>query len=197
MRRFVLVALAVVTLGIGARGDTSPLAVAQDATPAAECPATTPEENKDLVRRFVEEVYTQRDPSRVDAFLADDFNRTSPHRPHTNEPGNADDAARVERSLVEFPDYESTIEELIAEDDKVMVLMRIRGTHQGDFADLGVEATGRAAEWWSVIIWRVECGLLAENWVVTDRLTTYRHLGIITDDELATVGTPTVATPVP
>jgi hypothetical protein len=38
---------------------------------------------------------------------------------------------------------------------------------------------------------------LAENWVVTNRLSDYRPLGIIADDELASVGTPTVATPIP
>jgi hypothetical protein len=60
-----------------------------------------------------------------------------------------------------------------------------------------VEATGRAAEWSAVFIWRIECGKLAENWVVTDRLSQHRQLGIIIDEELATVHEPTVATPVP
>jgi predicted ester cyclase len=78
-----------------------------------------------------------------------------------------------------------------------MVLLRIRGTHEGNFADLGVPATGRQAEWNAGILWRVACGQLAENWVVTDRLTEYRQLGIITDDELTTAGTPTVATLAP
>ncbi len=41
------------------------------------------------------------------------------------------------------------------------------------------------------------CGQLTENWIVQDNLTMLRQLGIITDDELADVGTPTVATPVP
>ena len=38
---------------------------------------------------------------------------------------------------------------------------------------------------------------IVENWIVQDNLTMLRQLGIITDDELATVGTPTVATPAP
>jgi hypothetical protein len=49
----------------------------------------------------------------------------------------------------------------------------------------------------SIIIWRVECGQIVESWIVQDNLTMLRQLGIITDEELATVGTPTVATPVP
>ena len=46
-------------------------------------------------------------------------------------------------------------------------------------------------------IWRVKCGQIVENWIVQDNLTMLRQLGTITDDELATVGTPTVATPEP
>jgi hypothetical protein len=48
-----------------------------------------------------------------------------------------------------------------------------------------------------IVIWRVACGKLAENWAVAGRLTELRQLGIVTDDELSTVGTPTVATPAP
>jgi predicted ester cyclase len=129
--------------------------------------------------------------------LAEDFNRTNPARPHQSAPGLADDVARIERSLTEFSDLHGTIEDLIAEGDEVAVRLRMEGTQEGAFADLGAPATDRPAPWESVIICRVECGKLAENWVVTDRLTEYRQLGIITDDELATVGTPTVATPVP
>jgi hypothetical protein len=44
---------------------------------------------------------------------------------------------------------------------------------------------------------RSKCGKLAENIVVTDRLTEYRQLGVITDDELATAEEPTAATPMP
>jgi hypothetical protein len=47
------------------------------------------------------------------------------------------------------------------------------------------------------VVWRIACGTLAENWIVKDNLTMLRQLGIVTDDELATVGTPTVATPAP
>jgi predicted ester cyclase len=194
-----LVALLLVALALALLGGVRERGAAQEATPIGsnDCPATAPEENKEIVRRYVEEVYNGHDPSRVDEFLADDFNRTNPARPHSNEPGNDDDAARVERSLAEFPDLTGTIEDIVAEGDRVVVLMTYRGTHQGDFADLVAAATGRPAEWASVIIWRVACGQLAENWVVTDRLTEYRQLGIITDDELATVGEPTVATPTP
>lgn len=172
-------------------------AVAQEATPEAACPTTTPEENKALVQQFTNEVYQAHNAAAVAAYLSEDFNRNNPTRPSSNEPGTADDEERVARSLREFPDLAGTIEDIIAEGDQVMVLLRIRGTQEGDFADIGAPATGRPAEWLSVVIWRVECGKLAANTVVTDRLTEYRQLGIVSDDELASVDTPTVATPTP
>lgn len=161
---------------------------AQDATPAAGCPATTPEENVALVLGFIDAVYQEHDPSRVGEFLSDDFNRTNPGRPHVNKPGVADDAARVQRSLDEFPDLSGTVDDVIASDDKVVVRMTFSGTNEGDFADIGAAATGRHAEWPAVVIWRIECGKLIENWVVADKLDEMRELGIVSDEELATNG---------
>lgn len=173
---------------------------AQASTPAASpssCATTTPEENIELVRRYVDEVYNAHDPAAADALLAEDFNRNNPARSHQNEPGNADDVARVQRSLDEFPDLSGSIDDIIASGDQVAALVTMRGTHQGDFADLGVAATGQPAEWQAAYFWRIECGLLAENWVVTDRLSEYRQLGIVSDDELADAESMTGATPVP
>jgi steroid delta-isomerase-like uncharacterized protein len=175
-------------------------AIAQEATPGASpaaCPATTPEQNADLVRRYVDTVYNQHDPAAAARFLADDFNRSNPARAHQNEPGTAHDVARVQRSLSEFPDLSGRIDDLIASGDRVVVRLTVGGTQRAGFADIGAPATGRPAQWSMMIIWRVACGKLAENWVVADRLTELRQLGIVTDDELTTVGAPTVATPVP
>jgi steroid delta-isomerase-like uncharacterized protein len=187
------------TVSLGAAGVTG-LAAATSSTPAAgaaDCPATSPEENVALVERYVEEVYNQHNPQLAAELLADDFNRTNHARPHVSAPGLDDDIARIERSLREFPDLRGTIDDVIATEDKVVVLMTFEGTHLGAFEDTGAEASSRPAAWASILIWRVECGKLAENWVVSDRLSQFRQIGIITDAELATVDTPTVATPVP
>jgi hypothetical protein len=49
----------------------------------------------------------------------------------------------------------------------------------------------------NIAIWRVACGKLREQWIVQDNLGMLRQLGVITDDEMGDVGTPTVATPMP
>jgi steroid delta-isomerase-like uncharacterized protein len=199
--RFQTIRAAVVfVLAVALGGGDALRSGAQGATPVASppaCPATSPDENKTLVRRYVDEVYNAHDAAAADAFLAEDFNRTNPAHPYRNEPGTADDVARIAESFTDFPDTRATIEDLIAEGDRVVVRLRIDGTQQDDFEDIGAPATGRRASWETVVIWRVAGGELAENWVVSDRLSELRQLGIVTDDELATVGTPTVATPSP
>ena len=71
------------------------------------------------------------------------------------------------------------------------------GTQDGPLTQWGAPETGLPMARESLVVWRVVCGELAENWIVQDNLTMLGQLGVITDDELATVGTPTVATPVP
>ena len=66
-------ALVLVTLALVGCAPLLP-AAAQDATPAADCPATTPEENKALVRRYFE-AHNERNPAAVAELLSDDFVR--------------------------------------------------------------------------------------------------------------------------
>src|SRR3954453_9221809 len=81
--------------------------------------------------------------------------------------------------------------------DTVITKQVWTGTQEGAFPEWGAPATGRRMTRESIVIWRVECDQIVENWIVQDNLTMLRQLGIITDEELATVGTPSVATPKP
>lgn len=181
-------------------GSRSRLAATQGATPDASppgCPTTTPDQATDLVRRYWDEVYNGRHPERVDAFLTDDFVRHNPGRPQQNEPGNADDIRRAQENLTDFPDLRITIEDLVAAGDRVVVRLNWSGTQQAPLETWGAPATGRPASYELVAFYSVRCGQLAEQWIVADYLGLLRQVGIVTDDELRTVGTPTVATPTP
>ena len=72
-----------------------------------------------------------------------------------------------------------------------------RGTHEGPLPHWDAPVTGQAMERENIVIYGVACGQIVENWIVQDNLTMLRQLGVITDDEITTVGAPTVATPVP
>jgi steroid delta-isomerase-like uncharacterized protein len=168
------------------------------ASPAAACPSTTLEENKALVRRYFEEAHNEHNPAAVAELLSDDFVRHNLAFPQQDQAAGAiDDVARVEDWLAMFPDLQIAIEQLIAEGDLVTAHLVWRGTQDGPIPPWDAPATGRRMEREAINIWRVACGRLAEAWVVADNLTMLRQLGIISDEELATVSTPTVATPVP
>ena len=201
MRRLAVLGSLLVVLGAGASGGgrLRPLG-AQDASPVAspvDCPATTPEQNEELVRGYFEVAYNGREPSRVGEFLADDFVRRNINRPHDNQPGTADDAARVEENLKDFPDLHIAVEDVLAEGDRVTVRLVWSGTHSDPIEAWGAPATNRRVSYELMGLYRVVCGRLAEQWLVVDYLTMLRQTGLVTDDELATVGEPSVATPVP
>jgi len=183
---------------VAGRGGT----LAQEASPAsgatADCPVTTSEENEALVRRWYEEVWNQRDMDVIDDILADDYVRYRAGIAFANEEGTADDVDWVNMILAEFPDVTFTIEDILADGDEVAACTTTSGTQMGPMVDMGdAPASERQMTRENIAIWRVACGELAEQWIVQDNLGMLRQLGVVTDDEMGDVGTPTVATPMP
>ena len=76
-----------------------------------------------------------------------------------------------------FPDFRYTVEDVIAEGDKVVVRLTARGTQRGEFA--GMPATGRQATWAEIHICDMADGKLVEHWVVQDQLGMLQQLGAI------------------
>jgi predicted ester cyclase len=176
--------------------------VAQEATPAtdmtSDCPQTTEEQNADLVRSWYEGVWNQRDLDLIDDILAPDYVRNRAGIPFDNDTGTADDRAWVEMILGEFPDVKFSVEDLLVDGDKVAVRTITTGTQMGPMTDMGdAPATERPMSRENLAIWRIECGKLAEQWIVQDNLGMLRQLGVITQDEMADAAEPDVATPVP
>jgi len=73
-----------------------------------------------------------------------------------------------------FPDLQADIEDIVAAQDKVAVRVRFRGTHSGEF--LGIPGTGRAVEYISHEFYRIDGGLIAEEWICSDMATLLRQL---------------------
>lgn len=133
------------------------------------------EEMKELVRRHDDEVINQRDLSGLERDLAPDF------KDHAAPPGAPPgiEGARIWLSAIHeaFPDLRATIEDIVAEGDRVVVRKRWTGTHDGPFQ--GVEPTGRSVEFEGMVIWRVRDGRLAERWASIDRLQVFQGLGLL------------------
>ena len=82
-----------------------------------------------------------------------------------------------------FPDAHSTVEDQVAEGDKVATRWRARGTHRGELG--GMEPTGREFEMDGVTIERIAGGRIAEVWVMRDELGLLRQLGVLPEQEAA------------
>jgi steroid delta-isomerase-like uncharacterized protein len=133
------------------------------------------EENKATFRRYVEEVGNEGNLDLVDEI----FGSYLSHQPagHTEERGPED----VKRFMGEFrgafPDFHSTIEDMIAEGDKVVTRWTMRGTHQGEFR--GIAPTGNRITVTGIGIFRFSDGKVVESWDNFDQLGMMQQLGAI------------------
>ena len=135
----------------------------------------SPEDNKAIIRSYVETVWNQRQLDRAEEFVAPDF---VDHAPLPGQAPGLDGAKRKwAMYLNAAPDLRVTIEDQVAEDDKVGVRRSYEGTHEGEL--LGVPATGKQVRVGSISIFRLAEGKIVENWEQLDLLTLMQQLGVI------------------
>jgi predicted ester cyclase len=116
------------------------------------------------VRRFYKEVYVDWNMAVADEVVAPQFiSHDWPEHGPTGPKAFRDYYAAI-RSAV--PDARYEVDDLIAEDDKVVVRWRMLGTHKGAFG--GIAPSGRPITLKGVAIYRVQNGKLMERWVVSD-----------------------------
>ena len=128
------------------------------------------EENKAIVRRFIE-AYNKHDLSSIEDFVAPDF------VDHTHKVGREGLKQLFAMAFKAFPDWHETIEDIIAEGDKVWVRAKSTGTHTGEF--MGIAPTGKKLTTEMVDIYRIVNGKIVEYWEVRDGLDYNKQLGII------------------
>ena len=123
-----------------------------------------PEANKALVRRFFDEAWNQGRVEILDEILTPDYTSHNKLEIEVLGPEGLRTAILDQRRA--FPDLTTTIEDLIAEGDRVAVRAVDRGTFDGPF--LGMEPTGRTFEITWIDFFRIEDGRLAEAWLELD-----------------------------
>ena len=129
------------------------------------------EENNAIVRRFLE-AYNKHDLASMDDFVAPDF------IDHTHQQQGLESLKQLfELAFNAFPDWHETIEDIIAEGDKVWVSLAYTGTHTGEM--FGITPTGNKITTTAVDIYRIVNGKLAEYWNVTDKLGLFKPQGVI------------------
>ena len=132
------------------------------------------EDNKALVRRFYDEVWGRRNFDAADDIFAQDYIR------HDLRPGNAPGGPVGQKKvaaefLAAFPDWQQTIELMVAEGDLVVARWTAEGTHTGPWG--GVAATGKRARISGVNIFRIKDGKVVELWNHRDDLGMAQQLG--------------------
>jgi steroid delta-isomerase-like uncharacterized protein len=135
------------------------------------------EENKAKARRLLEEGFSQGDVGVVDEVLASDFVCYDPN----SESGVVRGADTIKGEIEYFrnalSDLTYTIEDQIAEGDKVVTRYTVSGTHEGEL--FGVPATGEQVRMTGIAIDRFEGGKMVEEWPEYDLLGVMRQLGAV------------------
>jgi steroid delta-isomerase-like uncharacterized protein len=138
------------------------------------------EENKAVVRRFFES-FKQGDPAALGSVLADSF---VAHNPFQGQEPTREGMLQLRAAVVAaFSDQHTTIEDLIAEGDKVVARHTHSGTLQGEF--LGIPPTGRHGSFTGIEIFRIANGTIVEWWRNEDDLGFLQQLGVIPHAEQA------------
>jgi steroid delta-isomerase-like uncharacterized protein len=130
-------------------------------------------DNKAAVRRFFEDGWNRGDLDEVKVFLADEF---VSHNSLDFSIRSADDYCRgVVAYRRAFPDLVTSVEDVVAEGDRVVARGTDRGTHRGEF--MGRPASGRSVTTTWIEIFRMESGKAVEGWLETDSRRLMEQLG--------------------
>ena len=135
------------------------------------------EENKRIVRHLFEEAMNRGNLGVVDEVVAPDYVDHDPANPSDLPPGPEGLKQLMSGYRSAFPDVEMTIEDQIAEGDKVVTRWTARGTHQGDL--MGIAPTGKQATITGIFVDRLANGKLVESWANWDTFGMLQQLGAV------------------
>ena len=132
----------------------------------------TTDENKAIVRRFVQEIFVEGRKDTVDELLADDF--VAHTWPSTGHPKD-DLKGAIDRTSKGLADVEFTIDDMIAEGDRVAVRLTSAATQVGEF--MGMAPTGKRYSIGEIHVFRVRDGKVTEHWHQMDQMGLMKQLG--------------------
>ena len=136
---------------------------------------STQEDNKEVVQRFPEEFKNQANHGIVDELMTPGFVH---HFTDPRLPEGRDGMKAVGQSIVAgFPEVRVTVQDLLADGDRVIERTLVQATHTGEFN--GIPATGKSVTWTEIHIYRMEDGQIAELWSEVDFLGLLTQLGAI------------------
>jgi steroid delta-isomerase-like uncharacterized protein len=135
---------------------------------------------KQLINRFVEELWNERRLEVADAIFA---NNCVTHQLLSGVPADAvprgPEAIKehVTSWITSFPDLHFSIEQMLSEGDRVVMQLLVEGTHQGPW--LGIPASGKKMQIRMFTVHRVVQGKIVEDWVLVEALGVFQQLGVV------------------
>jgi steroid delta-isomerase-like uncharacterized protein len=139
------------------------------------------EENKRIVRAFIETAFNKHQADKAADFMTSDIKW---HGGTLGTVEGRDNFAGLIGAIVgALPDLRNVEQDIIAERDIVSVRAVVEGTHKGDL--LGIPASGKRVRWDAVDVYRVADGKIAEEWAADDLLAFVYGVGAYTPPWLA------------
>jgi steroid delta-isomerase-like uncharacterized protein len=135
---------------------------------------------KQLISRFVEELWNGRRLDVADAIFAKDC---VTHQLRSGVPADAVPRGpqaikeHVANWIASFPDLRFSIEQMLSEGDRVVMQLLMEGTHQG--AWLGIPSSGKKLQIRMFTVHRVVQGKIVEDWVLVESLGVFQQLGVV------------------
>ena len=131
------------------------------------------ETNKAIVRRYFDQVLNEQRHDLAEEFLAENIEL------HGSSLAPGLDVVRQWFTMfaAAFPDGHNTVEDLVAEGDRVVARTIFNGTNEAEMQ--GIPATGKKVSMPGITIFRLDNGKIAEGWVLNDNLSLMQQLGAI------------------
>jgi steroid delta-isomerase-like uncharacterized protein len=133
------------------------------------------EKNKALISRFWEEVFNKRNLALIDELFAPNWVYHGPAGQEVHGPNGLKQYLAV--YFKAFPDLHASIEDLVAEGNKVVSRATCSGTHKGEL--MGMPATGKTITIMVICISRFEGDKIIEDWELVDLFGILQQLGAI------------------
>jgi steroid delta-isomerase-like uncharacterized protein len=133
--------------------------------------------NKELVRRWVEEVWNGGQTEVIAEIIHSNFRRHHERNPDFDSYGQDGCVAWMESVRSALPDLHLAVELLFAEDDRVMLHLLGTGTHHGDL--YGLPASGTMLRFTVTAVLRLAGGNIVECWAIPDELGIRQQLGAV------------------
>jgi steroid delta-isomerase-like uncharacterized protein len=167
--RFVVTALAACSL-FGSLA--LPVSAAQDATPAAECAVTTPEENAELARAYWDEAVWGPQGKIAEVVAPNEVH----HWGIAGTTNGFDEfAERWALFNTAFPDLKFNVDLVTATDDMAATVWTATGTQEGEWQ--GLAPTGKTVSWTGINVFSIACGQITESWGEADHVGLRSALG--------------------